>query len=179
MNPSIHDEIGDVPGVCAEFPGAIRSMALVGLTPVRFTDDGFAPESSMNYAVTVDATTYIWQTQIASNGPEDIALPSDASLAPYVAWSFFGFAFDVMVAATEGDLDFRVSCSLVFETDGGVSGGSLRGPDRVLCSTTEGQFPGDPGLLVEFEQLCSSPDECPSYAPSCTGGVCAPAEANL
>ena len=170
----IHGEITDVPGLCAPVP-FIRSMGIIGLSPVRFTDDGFALEPAAVYDVTIAGTTFLWQTRSLSKEWDMVALPDETPFESTAFSSAFSFAFDVAVVAVDvadPDSTFDVQCGLVFTGEGELTGGSLRGPGNALCSTTNQQYAGDPGLLVEFEYYCQQNAECPAYAPFCSGLRC-------
>ncbi|MEM7435419.1 MAG: hypothetical protein AAF436_09735 [Myxococcota bacterium] len=162
--------IGDLPGACSPL-APTRSMGVIGLERVIFTGNGFVMASGGLYDVTISATTFVWRASTATAAWTSVELPDGIPFESYAVPSSYGFAFDIEVASNS-DPNEDVTCLLSFDREGDVIGGVVRGPGKALCSTGSRQFPGDPGLLVEFEHYCLSHGDCPATAPFCEARVC-------
>ncbi|MEM7135749.1 MAG: hypothetical protein AAF500_04170 [Myxococcota bacterium] len=162
--------IGDLPGACSPL-ASTRSMGIVGLEPVTFAENGFVVEAGGLYDVMIGATTFVWRATTVRAAWTSVELPDVIPFESYAVPSSYGFAFDIAVTAN-GDPNEDVTCLLTFDREGEVVGGVVRGPGRALCSTGSRQFPGDRGLLVEFEHYCLSHADCPATAPFCEARVC-------
>jgi|GEM_PF-4322059 len=151
-------------GVCLPRP-SIEYMGLLSVSPVRFTDEGGTRDPASDDFVVepgvFDITFMVdqdgWTTSLDLPG---FALP----IEPQVG---FGFVWQLGMhigVVDPNDPDHDIECNVGFFRSGDVTGGVIRAPGKVLCSThnwQSPQAPSAPGLLIEYEQCAwSDPPNC-------------------
>ncbi len=157
MNSEFFLDRAGAPGACMLRP-PLAFGGLFTISPVRFTDGGGSPATD---DFVVESGVFDGTLMVDQDG-ETMALDAPGATLPANLSVGFGFYWQLGIyirVVDPNDPGYDVECNVAFLRSGEVVGGVIREPGKVLCSTSNWQSPqdpGDPGLLIEYEQCAWS-----------------------